>query len=294
VVVLADRVPSDWPEIAANGQVYLMVGKGLSATRLTHAGLLNANAVVIHQRGPGTEDTNLADVEAIFAMRVVESLLATHNREVPILCDLTLNESAIFLPPNAAFKKKAATTNAGNAAAANSANEIMERLLKSRGLPYFIRPHYVCGQLFVSNAITCMVANLLYNPSLVKLIREFVTAEYKVIPVPADFVGRQYKAMFEHILRHENMLSIAILRRLDTIVADDEEEVEDEEFLIRRARERTNPERRWTPDEPPNRRYTFTAPMGHCRLAGDDALLCLVPPHKGPTRQELKIDNLEL
>jgi len=298
VVVLADRVPADWPEIAAHGQVYLLTGKGLSAQRLKYAGLLEAHAVVIHQRGPGTADTNLADVEAIFAIRVVESLLTTHNKEVPLVCDLSLNESAIFLPAGSLNVKKEKK--------ANAQGEVIDRMLKDvspgmerqcyereeqeRSLPYFIRPHFVCGQLFVANAITCMVANLLYNPSLVKLIREFVNADYKVIAAPMEHVGRQFKIVFEHVLRNDNMLAIAILRRLDTVVVDDDE-VDDEMAVIRKL-QNVHPDRRWSPSEPRNRRYIFTAPAGTCRVAGDDALLCLVPPHKGPTRQELQIENL--
>lgn len=99
VVVVASRVPVDWPEFAPVGNVFFVLGRPLSTNVLHRAGVQQSHAVVIHQHDISeVSDLASVDAEAIFACKLVDALLADVGRDIPVICNLILDRSAEICP----------------------------------------------------------------------------------------------------------------------------------------------------------------------------------------------------
>merc|ERR550517_1233502 len=96
-------------------------------------------------------------------------------------------------------------------------------------LPFYVQPRFANGQLFVSRVITSTVANMLYNPSLASVFQEMLLTGYQVVPVPDEWRGRTFDALFHFFVKQRDMLPIALLRKWDWNVLDEVEDDDEDE-----------------------------------------------------------------
>jgi len=280
VVVLAQRVPYDWRRAAQYKDVYLIAGRTLSAENLHRAGLLRAHAVVVNNRGPMvTLDPTLVDAQAIFATVLCESLLAAAGKEILVLVDLAIDSNCTYVPiashkPKVEDKKPLGDEEEVQEPPAKAVEE-------GDALPYLMQPRFVTGQLFASGSVvTSLVANMLYNPSLGSLILEMLRVRFVVVPVPLGFRGRNFQQLFEYMLRRKNLVAMALVRRVDETL---EEENDDEDGEVElTVKKPVNPlpqaePERWKRGEKPSGRFIYAMPAGDRLVSLRDGVLCIVP-----------------
>eukprot|EP00929_Paragymnodinium_shiwhaense_P117068 TRINITY_DN8722_c0_g1_i1.p1 TRINITY_DN8722_c0_g1~~TRINITY_DN8722_c0_g1_i1.p1 ORF type:complete len:1254 (+),score=313.94 TRINITY_DN8722_c0_g1_i1:150-3764(+) len=297
VVVLSNRVPVDWPQIAALGNVYLSIGK-LSAQGLRRIGIKNASAVVIHQDGKvlGRDNTTM-DAEAIFCSKVVDHLLTEENKDISVICDLTLEKNSAFVPLCKHERRAGMIAMKLELDAVMDLDEedkkktVLEELRNAIKLPIHMETRFIVGQLFSSNLLISMMANMLYNPALGALVKELVECRAIVVPVPDQFIRSKqntFMELFEFVLRKRNLLVVALLRRqdehVDVVPEMDEEEEEVLDSLQKAKKAREGPKVKefdtWKPNDPAWQRFVFTMPAGDRLVADHDGLLCLQPSEK--------------
>jgi len=275
VVVLAQRVPYDWPKVAAQYKdVYLITGRPLAEENLQSSGLKFAKAVIIYQRGPVTSsDPTLVDAQAIFGTALTESLLQKAGKEILTIVDLNLDDNAYFVdtekPEELPFHPDELSMT------------LAREMIEKERTPYVDMKRYVSGQMFASGqALTSLVANMLYNPAIGSLVLEMLQCRFVVVPVPPELGNKTYQDLYEHMLRRRNLVAVALLRNFtdstDDEPGDEEEEkvpapiggslaVEDEKPPI------------YDPKAPPGKRFVYTMPEGERRLFPSDGVMCVVP-----------------
>lgn len=266
VVVLSQRVPYDWPKVVAEFKdVYLITGRPLAEENLEQSGILHAKAVLIYQRGAvTTSDPTLVDAQAIFATVLSQSLLAKASKELLCIVDLNLHNNSYFV---AAEDEADKTVNADEM----SLKKQREILFKER-TEYINTKRYMSGQLFTSGqAITSLVANMLYNPALGSLVNEMLSCRFAIVPIPVEFRGDTFQELYSHTLRKRNLVVVALLRRFDEKSDDELIEMQDGEAPMAPV-ERYDPAK-----EVPGDRFIYTMPEGCRRISQADAVVCLVP-----------------
>jgi hypothetical protein len=80
---------------------------------------------------------------------------------------------------------------------------------------YYRQPRFACGQLFVANVMTSLAVNSFFNPSLSELVHKMIKAEVEIIPLPREWEEKTYLEYFEKLLREDEVMPVAILRRGD-------------------------------------------------------------------------------
>merc|ERR1719181_992829 len=112
----------------------------------------------------------------------------------------------------------------------------LKEILETEYTPYCDTKLYSSGQLFASSqAITSLTANMLYNPALGALVREMLENRFVVVPMPVfddiELPSRnaKYKDLYQYMMRRRNLVTVALLRRFDVIVDEDEAEPGDDE-----------------------------------------------------------------
>jgi len=271
VVVVAERTPRDWGKVAAEGHVYLVLGNPLSASTLKRAGLEQAHAVVVHQRNASADrDPSTADAEAVFACRLVERMAATAGRDLPVICDFHLDVNTPFVPFGLQWYEL------GDAAK----EEDEDKKVPYKVQPFFAQSRFVSGHLFVSSVAVSLAANMLYKPTLGHFIQELLRKQFAVVPIPEDFKGRTFGQLYEHLVRKNNLMAMALLRRKDTSEEDLEEEDEENDDgevpVVMPISQQPVPPGRWSTSEPPSDRYVYVQPRGSSRVADHDGVLCAV------------------
>lgn len=269
VVVLAQRVPYDWPTVMAEYKdVYLITGRPLAEENLELAGIRHAKAVLIYQRGAVTSaDPTLVDAAAIFATVLTESLLLKEGKDPLCIVDLNLHDNAYFV----AHEDGAQAEFVAEELTAKKAQEILEQ----ERTEYVNTRRFMSGQLFASGqAITSLTANMLYNPALGVLVQEMLSCRFVVLPMPMEFKGTNFEQLYQHMIRKRNLIAVALLRRFD--VGTDEElgEAADahEENGTTDVVERYDPQ-----TENPKDRFMYTMPPGDRRISFADGVVCVVP-----------------
>eukprot|EP00927_Polykrikos_kofoidii_P046027 TRINITY_DN40208_c0_g1_i1.p1 TRINITY_DN40208_c0_g1~~TRINITY_DN40208_c0_g1_i1.p1 ORF type:complete len:1153 (+),score=149.71 TRINITY_DN40208_c0_g1_i1:131-3589(+) len=273
VVVLASRVPLDWPRFAAEGEVYFVVGQPLSATNLHSAAICLAHSVVIHQDGRVMgKDSSTLDSEAVFACRVVDSILSEANHDIRVICDLTVEKNCNLVPLSKHERKK------HNAAKVIDDDDDDEERLNEGGgndllTAFNMKTRFIVGQLFSSNVVVSMAANMLYNPTLGALVQELVHARVLVAPLPEEWRGHTFRQLFEHVLRRRNLLVVALLRCQDEHVETRAfyDDLEEDDFTAKTTGSSGKV------DDESWRRYIYTMPAGNRIVSGNDGMLCILP-----------------
>lgn len=273
IVVLAPRVPIDWPAAAQHPEVYLVVGPPLINANLIRAGVKSARAVVVHQRGPVTaKDATLVDAEAIFACRLVESIVQGVGREIPVVLNLMMDTNAAFVKLRSEAEPKKDQVAIEDLDWDMKESAMLEANAEEEATEFFMRPRYLSGQLFVSSITTSLAANMLYNQTLGLVVHEMMRTSFVVVPVPEDAEGtpcRKFCQVFEHLLKHRNLLALALIRSLGA-------EPDDEDAEEERIKNLAKDHKRWSSAVPPSDRFVFTMPTGKRLIAQDDGVLCIV------------------
>eukprot|EP00746_Dinoflagellata_sp_MGD_P168188 gnl/MRDRNA2_/MRDRNA2_99437_c0_seq1.p1 gnl/MRDRNA2_/MRDRNA2_99437_c0~~gnl/MRDRNA2_/MRDRNA2_99437_c0_seq1.p1 ORF type:complete len:1164 (-),score=201.24 gnl/MRDRNA2_/MRDRNA2_99437_c0_seq1:86-3076(-) len=153
---------------------------------------------------------------------------------------------------------------ASSQSSADKIDEAMGQQMEDTG--FYKQQRFACGSLFVSSTVTSLVVNSMYNPSLAMLIKELVSAHFLLVTVPVECHGWTYKEFFEQLLRDRDLMSLAIVRRTDAVVPEDEDQIQNP--LINKA---------WGKSAVVHR-YVQTAPTADSRIVFDDQILC-VPPN---------------
>jgi hypothetical protein len=275
VVVLAQKVPLDWHTVANEEEVYLMIGRPLSGASLRRAHLHAAHAVVIHHDGKADgKDEGTVDAETIFATRVVDAILSEENKDILVICDVALESSSCHVPMSKHERVRASAFMVLEDLD-DDEREKRSTLEDTVQTPFHMELRFITGQLFSSNLMVSMVANLLYNPMLGCLMKEIADSKCTIIPVPNDFKGHSFSQLFEFLMRKRDLMAVALLRRQDEHVEatrfhDDGEEEEEVEAPLKA------PER-WSPEEPAWRHYLFCMPEGDRLVAEHDGIMCIIP-----------------
>jgi hypothetical protein len=275
IVVLAQKVPLDWHTVANEEAVYLMIGRPLSGASLRRAHLHGCHSVVIHHDSKaGGKDESTVDAEIIFATRVVDAILSEENKDILVISDLGLESSSCHVP----LSKHERFRQAAFMVLEDLDDEEREKRSQledtSVRTPFHMELRFITGQLFSSNLMVSMVANLLYNPMLGILMKEIADCKSQIIPVPGDFKGHTYGQLFEYLLRKRDLMAVALIRRQDEHVeATRFSDENDEEEEVERMKE---PER-WSPEEPAWRHYLFCMPEGDRLVAEHDGIMCIIP-----------------
>jgi len=286
IVVVTARAPIDWPKFQHVGQVYLIQCNPISAMNLKRASLRTASAIVIHQdaRVAGS-DLSTVDAEAIFACKVVDSVLTEVSRDIPVIVDINIQESAVHLPTNPHERKNQIQLMEAEMKEMNELKELDEddKIKQAKQeipkVPFHMENRFLLGQLFSSTLLVSMVANMMYNPTLGSIVREMVHSSVAALPIPDDFKGHSYRQLFEFLMKRKNLLLIALLRRqdeaVDTVVFEDDVEEDEKGAAVKLPDKYLGPE-----NEPAWRRYVLVMPEGNRAVAEHDGLLVFRAPEK--------------
>lgn len=301
IVVLAPLIPADWYTAAAFSDVYFVQGSPISAFDLTRTAFDLAHAIMVHQPGTaeGVSDPMMVDSDVIFASRLMESKLSQSAHRPPIIVDLMFDLNHTFVPlegaddpgdanPLIQFLGRSGTSamggdkprmkvgkfafaqmNQGSLDEKSSADKLDESMGQMEETGFYKQSRFACGTLFVSSTVTSLVVNTMYNPSLAMLVKELISAQYVLVPVPIECHGWSYHQFFERLLRGRDLISLAIVRRTDAVVPE-----EDDEHVPPPG---MNKSQGWGKAAKVYR-YVQTAPTANSRIVFDDQILC-VPPN---------------
>lgn len=308
LVVLAAEVPADWPDIADKNDVYLVMGPPLMGSVLHRGGLEQAAVVVVHQLSVCvTDDPSTVDSQAVFACRLVESLLSAAGKDIPVVCDMVLPENTFFVPHIErkivngwahVVDRDAVDQDKDDKDEESAKERRMQGIQESDG--FYTQTRFATGQLFVSSIVTRAAANMMYSPYLASIFRELVRAGYLVLPLDDDFVGSTYGDVFITFLKRRNVLPIGLLRKIEYDESDGEDEEEEPpdittkkgaaaaeekaraQSAAKAVRDERPPEPRWTPSDPPSRRIVLACPAGNFKIAQSDGVICMLPTDSKP------------
>lgn len=307
VVVLAPMIPADWYACAPFPDVYFVRGSPISPFDLSRTCFQLAHTIVVHQPGTaeGVHDPMMVDSDVIFSVRLIENQLPQTGPRPPIIVDLMFDLNHTFVPlagegdeaalgenkPLSLMKSMSKANMDGGAGdtgrasvgkfnfgqsqkgmpgAQSEADRIDEAMGQQMEDTFFYKqPRFACGTLFVSSTVTSLVVNTLYNQSLAMLVKELISAQFLLEPVPIECHGWTYQKFFEHLLRNRDLVSLAIVRRTDAIVP-----AEDDDNVPPPGASKSG----WGKPGAVNHRYVQTAPSAGSRIVFDDQILC-VPPN---------------
>ncbi|CAJ1357997.1 unnamed protein product [Effrenium voratum] len=308
LVVVSKRVPVDWARVMHEPLVFLVLGVPFSPTSLERAGFLQAKSIVIYQRDvQKCSDAPLVDSKAVFAQRLVEALVAEAGKvSTPVIMHIHLEDNTELMTETAEPKKakgllemlesktREDDDDDGGQSKYVEADEMQQIVLQHR---------FASGVLFSSNLVTCLMANVMYQPSLAAVLNEMGKAAFVVTEVPDVWRGLTFGQLYSYMMRKRNLMPMALLRKttaqeaLDYLdqnvetrkMEDPEEKMEAVyAFVSRKAedyRQALPPaeQKRWQPGESAFARYTLVMPAGPSYVVFNDGVLCM----QGTTRTTL-------
>lgn len=272
VVVLSQRVPYDWLRVATEYKdVYFIPGRPLAEENLELSGIANAKSVIIYQRGAvTTNDPTLVDAQAIFAAVLAESLIIKLKKDLLCIVDLNLHENSYFVAAEEQddIEKPEEVTDA-----------VANKILSKKMTIYSDTQRYMRGELFASSqAITSLVANMLYNPALSALVGKMLSCRFVTVAMPWSFLHQNkftVRELYKFMLRKRNLIFIALLRRFDEKHDDELTEIQD----FGAEHDDYKPEKYDPKAMDINKaRYMYTMPPGEKRVSPQDGVVCIVPP----------------
>jgi len=172
-------------------KVFFLKGSPLNAFDLGRVGYQRAKHIVVLQ-GRLQLSGVFVDADALFAVRFIESMMVGMGSNRPtIMSQSTSLQAHRFLP----------SLRTSNADIEISAPEMV--LDSSR---------FMAGRHCVTNLITSLVGAALYNPSMLRLTSDIMSASYLVINVPKKWHGSRFYNLFDHLLNEKNVMPIGIYR----------------------------------------------------------------------------------
>merc|ERR1712032_106156 len=80
-------------------------------------------------------------------------------------------------------------------------------------------PRFMAGMVFVTSAMTAMLANTMHNSSLITLVDSLLRAPFLLLQVPVVWQGQSYADLCEWLLKHRNLLPLGIYRNSGSAAA---------------------------------------------------------------------------
>merc|ERR1719158_1845395 len=77
---------------------------------------------------------------------------------------------------------------------------------------YAEHPRFMCGRVFVTSAMTAMVANTMHNHSLVSMVGALLEAPFLLLHVPFVWQGQSYADLCAWLMSKRNLLALGIYR----------------------------------------------------------------------------------
>mmetsp|Transcript_97981 Transcript_97981/g.169715 ORF Transcript_97981/g.169715 Transcript_97981/m.169715 type:complete len:1160 (+) Transcript_97981:77-3556(+) len=144
---------------------------------------------------------------------------------------------------------------------AKEASELQQKLYeedyeKLEVPDYAQHPRFMCGQVFITAAMTALVANTLHSPSLVPLVGALLRAPFMLLHLPLTWQGQTYADLCDWLLQKRNLLAVGLYR---SSTGSSHETLNEEE-----AR--------------PSLHYMYTAPCAYdTYIHLSDRVLCIAP-----------------
>lgn len=239
VVVLASVLPADWHRAIDLKNVYFVKGNPMQVADLERAGFKRALGIAISRGHIGDSNTSasrVVDTRAILTTVMVETHLP-HSSQAMVITDLAYGASCNFLPLTRDLSgAKPIGKDAGAEArgAESSVHDVASafRLLSGSGwedpdlgrrppeedfeelsgAQCTYHPRFMSGMVFVSAAMTQLLANALHNPSLVPLTQGLLRAPCSLLPVPDAWDRHAFAELYQWLLRERNILALGLYR----------------------------------------------------------------------------------
>eukprot|EP00442_Polarella_glacialis_P051490 CAMPEP_0115059344 /NCGR_PEP_ID=MMETSP0227-20121206/6858_1 /TAXON_ID=89957 /ORGANISM="Polarella glacialis, Strain CCMP 1383" /LENGTH=1201 /DNA_ID=CAMNT_0002444441 /DNA_START=71 /DNA_END=3676 /DNA_ORIENTATION=- len=226
VIVLSEVMPGDWNTVIDVEKVYYVRGSPLILADLHRVSFLNARSIVVVRQHNGTIGgiKKIVDARVILAAALITNAIPA-DKEIPVVTDHAFAGSCELLPKDSVFVENGPLSevsrvsppeklpraiqvlfandqkvlaksdsltgrpspfNTHNALDAGTTEEIYEEL---EVWDFKYHPRYLRGQVFHASAVSSMVANSLYNPTLVHMVDALVESPMMLIDVPKAAVG---------------------------------------------------------------------------------------------------------
>eukprot|EP00441_Pelagodinium_beii_P047351 CAMPEP_0197621842 /NCGR_PEP_ID=MMETSP1338-20131121/2280_1 /TAXON_ID=43686 ORGANISM="Pelagodinium beii, Strain RCC1491" /NCGR_SAMPLE_ID=MMETSP1338 /ASSEMBLY_ACC=CAM_ASM_000754 /LENGTH=1182 /DNA_ID=CAMNT_0043191393 /DNA_START=58 /DNA_END=3606 /DNA_ORIENTATION=- len=248
VLVLSEVQPSDWHVTVGMERVYYMRGSPLCVADLLKAGLRTARCAVIARTHNGNSwgVTKTTDSRIVLAATLCSSMLP-QNVIIPIVTDHAFFGSSDLLPVERVFIEEAPILRAAAVGppgrmplAIMSLFKGWKELAKSNdlmGAPSRIsdqsaldgmspddaydeltkydlkyHPRYLNGQIFHPSAVASMVANSMYNPSLITMVDALIQSPIMLVDVPKVWETARYHDFSIWLLRERSLMPLGIYR----------------------------------------------------------------------------------
>ncbi|CAK9094242.1 Calcium-activated potassium channel slowpoke (dSlo) (BK channel) (Maxi K channel) (MaxiK) [Durusdinium trenchii] len=301
LVVVSERVPYDWGRVANEPFVFLVLGVPYSPSTLERAGFLQAKSIVIYQKDVSRcTDAPLIDSQAVFAQRLMESLLRDSGAvRTPVILHLHMEDNTELLTESAEAKKSKGLLEMLESKTREDDDDEggQPKRVEVEEMQQIILQHrFASSVLFSSNLVTCLMANVMFQPSLAAVISEMSKAAFVVVEVPEVWKGLTFGQLFIYMMRKRNLMPMALLRKTNAQEALDfldssveNRRVEDPEEKLEviyaqvsrkmddwRAQLTDDAEKqRYIPGDPSFKRYTLVMPLGPSYVVYNDGVICM-------------------
>ncbi|CAK9050744.1 unnamed protein product [Durusdinium trenchii] len=219
LVVVSERVPYDWGRVANEPFVFLVLGVPYSPSTLERAGFLQAKSIVIYQKDVSRcTDAPLIDSQAVFAQRLMESLLRDSGAvRTPVILHLHMEDNTELLTESAEAKKSKGLLEMLESKVTREDDDDeggQPKRVEVEEMQQIILQHrFASSVLFSSNLVTCLMANVMFQPSLAAVISEMSKAAFVVVEVPEVWKGLTFGQLFIYMMRKRNLMPMALLRK---------------------------------------------------------------------------------
>jgi hypothetical protein len=293
VVILSDILPSDWHSIVHYERLYWVKGSALHHAHLNRAGFRHARAIAIVRGhcGEGSTGRKVADARVLLAANLVEAHLPFDTQTV-VITDHCYNGSCDFLPKthapievlhpdapcivgnsgqaslsrlfNSLFSGREAPTSKGTLGNAERVGDdlgihsgpVDEDYEELPSTEYAYHSRYMRGQVFVASVMPALVANTLYNPSLIPLVDGLLHAPMVLVPLPSEWERHIYADFAIWLFNQQELLPLALYRSAQAAAAHAVGKPVDESV--------------------PTHHYVYCAPNAkHVHLIRTDRILCI-------------------
>eukprot|EP00933_Yihiella_yeosuensis_P055175 TRINITY_DN5387_c0_g1_i1.p1 TRINITY_DN5387_c0_g1~~TRINITY_DN5387_c0_g1_i1.p1 ORF type:complete len:329 (-),score=28.95 TRINITY_DN5387_c0_g1_i1:145-1131(-) len=248
VVILCELMPRDWLDIINADKVFFVRGNPMDIKSLQSAGFLRAKGIGIVRMHHGTIGNceKVSDSRLVLAAHMIQSMMPP-TITIPIVTDhayagtfdllpkdrVHLEEGPLSLsyltgPPaelpravrslwggekaisqSNGLDGKPSPNNTTSVLSGETSNESWEEM---EIYDIKFHPRYMRGQAFHPSALTSMVANSLYNPTLISMVDALIEAPMFVIDVPRAWEHSRYIDWVLWLMRERNLMSMALIR----------------------------------------------------------------------------------
>lgn len=244
IVVLAQQLPEDWSDVAEIEQIYYVRGSPLCLADLYRARFHHSfNIVVAKQSGGGHLAKQAADTQVILAATLIERNLPT-NSPASVITAHTYAATTTFLPKpvvKVEGGRQSTQTESGISAeippimqallgrskqrkeaeervalrpghSELSCGDCEEKYDELEGPDYGFNPRYIAGEAFISSALIGLIANAVYNTSLLPIVQKLITAPFFLLPLPEPWEMSRFLELAWWLFAERGLLAVGLYR----------------------------------------------------------------------------------